>query len=649
MPGYYATDMTLVGTGSDGDTTFTLTEATAYNGGTLVSATTPDTDSFIQGIASMTGLSAKTANSSMSLFYDRGTTLNINNGNVLNLWTLYGTPSALDLFGSATGSGTMVMVGTSVTAISTFRVDGRDTLSYGGWRNYVVDLRNANTGPDSTGSTNTTNPTNRYYGVAWKQTAAFKTAVPMALDAIRYGRQTMSATAGTNTSVSYDAPLTSTAANFPQMAYYNDYNAGGTPTLSATAIGLAINGGYHRLGSLQEISGGYSAKGIISLGTSATAVYFDDANRNINFEDAYLTYNDFNRIEIRHASSTVRITAVAFSFIPRPAAVTATYVKATPRCNFEMHNSGSNVYLTSCSFTDMGTFIFLSGGTVQVYGCTFRRCNQIQIGGTTFGEQTLITNSTDLTGGVLITQPSDIQNSSFCHFDNNAVAIKITTAGEYSFNGHQFTGNTVEVDYTGTAATKTITNATTVAGVSFTFTSAGHGYSAGQKIVVKNVVSSTGSYNNAANEYFTIASVTTDTFTVNTAQSAGTYTSGGIATIPCLISPTNGSNVLYANCTASGGGYIVVDTPSVTLTFTGVVSNSEVRVIRVSDRMELGGIENTSGDYVFTHKFGGTLVDIYILHLDYQWYPIYNYTLLSSNASIPVSQIPDRQYDTGTV
>jgi hypothetical protein len=559
MPGYYATDLQLVGAGADGDATFALVEATAYAGGSLVSTSAPDTDSFIQGVASMTGLSSKSANTGMSLFYNRGSTLSVTGGNILNLWTIYATPSALDVFAATNGSGTMVIVGTSATNINSYRVDGSNTLSYGGWKNYIVDLRNTPTGPNNTSGSATTV---QYFGTAFRQIAAFKAAVPLALDAIRYGRQILSAIQGTSTTVNHTTPLTSTAANFPQMAYYNDYNAGGTPQLSATNIGLAVDGGFHRFGSLQEVSGGYLARGILRLGTDAAAVYFNDANRNINFEDVYLSYNDFNRIEIRHASSNVQMNSISVSFIPRPAAVSAGNAPATPRCNFEMH-AAATVGLTNCTFTDLGTFIFLAGGAVTVTGSTFRRCNQITPAGGTFSN-CLFTASNDSTGAIILTSPGNIANMSACTFTDNAVAIKITAAGTYSFIGHQFSGNTLQVDFTGTGT--------------------------------------------------------------------------------CTIVPSNGSNVSQANVTASGGGTITVNAPSVNLTFTGVVSNSEVRVIRVSDNVELGGIENTSGNYVFSHALGGTIVNIYILHLNYQWLAIRNYTLLAENATIPVQQIPDRQY-----
>lgn len=439
MPGYYATDLALVGTGSDGDTTFALVEATAYASGTLVSASVPDTDSFIQGLASMTGLSSKSANTGSSIVYNKGSTLTINNGSVLNLWGIFGIPSALDTF-AATNGGVMVLVGTSVSAISTYRVDGRDTIPYGGWQNYVVDLRNTPTGPNSAGG----GVTNQYFGLAFRQVAAFKTAAPMALDAVRYGRQTLTAINGTSTTVDNVSPLDSTAANFPQMAYYNDYNMGGTPQLSATNIGLAVNGGYHRFGSIQAIDGGYSAKGILSLGTAATAVYFNDANRSISLEDTYNTYADFNRIEIRHVSSTIIWSAITFQALG-----------SFSRGNFEMHDAAT-LTMTGCNFIDLGTFIFKS--TAAVHSTTFRRCQQVTPATATFDQETLFVNSNSATGAILLTATGQESNMHACNFTDNTVAIRIT--GTYSsnplvpsafyFDGFQFANNTWDVDFAGT-------------------------------------------------------------------------------------------------------------------------------------------------------------------------------------------------------
>jgi hypothetical protein len=447
MAGTYATDLLPVGTASVADTgTYptAIIELTGYASGSIVSTTTPDTDNFIQGIAGITGLSSKTTNTGNSLAYGRGSTLVINGGNCLNLWAMWSLPSALADFGSTNG-GIQVAVGTAAGSFSTYRVDGGDVSPYGGWKNYIVDLRNANTGPNSGGSTGVTNPTNSYYGATMWQIAAFKTAVPLAIDGIRYGRHTLSATGGTSTSVNNTTPLSSSAANFPQMSNYNDWNSGGTPT-----FGAAVDGGYHRFGQLQDVGGSYLARGILSLGTATTSVYFNDANRNVNFQDMFVTYNDFNRIEIRNAASTVIMDSCGFSFIPRDSTlIAAGSAPATPRCNFQMHDN-SLVKLDGCSFTDMGTFTFLPGAaTSYVNGTTFRRCNQVAPAGMAM-DDCLFTRSNDVTGAIVINSATEMAALSNCSFQNNTVGIKITASGNYTFNGHQFSGNTWQVEFTGT-------------------------------------------------------------------------------------------------------------------------------------------------------------------------------------------------------
>lgn len=455
MPGFYSTDFQPIGTASVADVGQTypanIVEFTGYIAGSIVSATTPDTDNFIQGTAGITGLSGKNANSGSSIAYDRGSTLVIDGGNVLNIWVMYGIPSALDVFAATNGSGIAVAVGTDTGSFSTYRVDGSDTAELGGWKNYMLDLRNTPTGPNSGGSTGITSPTNRYYGATYRQIASFKTVPPLAVDGIRYGRSTLTATQGTSTTVNNVDPLLSTAANFPQMSYYNDYNVGGTPQLSGTNIGTAVDGGYHRFGTLSQVAGGYQLKGVLSIGTTAASVYFNDANRNIFIEDAYLTYNAFNRIEIRNSASTVILNSCTFAFVPRSTLISAGNAPAEPRCNFEMHDNAF-VQLDSCSFTDMGTFTLLPGATnSEIISSTFRRCQTVFPNGIKI-TNTLFTNTQSTAGAIQYDSVADGENITFCNFTNNTVgpAIKITAAGTYNFIGHTFSGNTVQVEFSGT-------------------------------------------------------------------------------------------------------------------------------------------------------------------------------------------------------
>lgn len=105
-------------------------------------------------------------------------------------------------------------------------------------------------------------------------------------------------------------------------------------------------------------------------------------------------------------------------------------------------------------------------------------------------------------------------------------------------------------------------------------------------------------------------------------------------------------NCINNNNGLASSGDIIASTSSSTLTITGLKAGSEVRVYRTSDMEELTGIE--SSDTTFTWGFsvtGSVTVEIAILHLEYQYMRLYDVVLSSSDVSIPVQQIKDRNYD----
>jgi hypothetical protein len=84
----------------------------------------------------------------------------------------------------------------------------------------------------------------------------------------------------------------------------------------------------------------------------------------------------------------------------------------------------------------------------------------------------------------------------------------------------------------------------------------------------------------------------------------------------------------------------------VTLTLTGVRDGSEVRIYKAGTRAdELYGIESkqTGVDPSFTYT-SPEPVDIIVHSLGYQYWRLENYALGTTNASLPVSQIVDRNY-----
>lgn len=574
MAGTYSTDLTLIADGASG----TPAEANAYSSsGSLASG---DTDNAIQGLSAFVALTPTQANRGNSLLANNGTGLTLTAGQVVTLWGNFSVPGILNTFGNAQPGG-MIVVGTSTANISTYAIEGSDTYYEGGWRNYVLDPRNTPTGPENAGGTgNATSNTNQYYGVAYWQGTGPNRASPFNLDGVRRGRMIMTATGGTGTAVNNASPLTSSAANFPQMSNYDDYNGGGTPT-----FGSAVDGGFHRFGQARFQNGAYVCQGIISLGSTATATYFDDSSRTVVFGATPLTYADFNRLEIRNASSTVNLDSMSFSALGTVA-----------RGNFEMIDN-AQVNITGSSFLDMGTFIFQSNAAIE--NCAFRRCDLITIGNGTFTgctfSNSIATSSTSTT---------TLNNFDDCTF--------ISDGSNHAVNLGTISANTEM------SSNNTFTNYATANG------------STGNEAILVNV--NTGI-----------------TLTINVAPGTST---------PSVYN--------------TGAGTVVVQ-QVVTFTVRNIIAGTEIRIIEDEGGgvlTEIGGVENvdatptgeTSGfvvsadelntgryKVVYSYSFTANR-NVYLVahHLDYRH--VYDsYILGNTSETARINQIPDRQYDAGSI
>ena len=122
----------------------------------------------------------------------------------------------------------------------------------------------------------------------------------------------------------------------------------------------------------------------------------------------------------------------------------------------------------------------------------------------------------------------------------------------------------------------------------------------------------------------------------------------------CINVATNTTFALFPSFTSYIDGlqiYTNVDQTALyppeqkTLSLTGLIASSEVRIFTHGTTTELSGIENsgTSFDYNYTYA-PSTYVDIIIMHLNYNYYRIENYLLPASDGSIPIQQIGDRVY-----
>jgi len=97
----------------------------------------------------------------------------------------------------------------------------------------------------------------------------------------------------------------------------------------------------------------------------------------------------------------------------------------------------------------------------------------------------------------------------------------------------------------------------------------------------------------------------------------------------------------------SDSGNIYSPPAQYTFTLTNLIANSEVRMYDIDTAAEINGTESSTTTFSHSYIYAGSDIDFYvnILHIDYQWLQIDGLTLSNSDQSIPVQQIPDRNYD----
>lgn len=102
---------------------------------------------------------------------------------------------------------------------------------------------------------------------------------------------------------------------------------------------------------------------------------------------------------------------------------------------------------------------------------------------------------------------------------------------------------------------------------------------------------------------------------------------------------------IATSASTAGGSLTIDNSVSVSLQLTGLVANSEVRVYRSSDDVELAGVENSGTSFTYNYVHSAD-VDVYIVvaSLDYLIERFDPVTLTASGVSIPVQQTLDRVY-----
>jgi len=111
-----------------------------------------------------------------------------------------------------------------------------------------------------------------------------------------------------------------------------------------------------------------------------------------------------------------------------------------------------------------------------------------------------------------------------------------------------------------------------------------------------------------------------------------------------IINVTAGGDTPTVLYSGGGNGTYVVNNPK-TLTLTGLIANSEVRIYTHGTTDELAGVENSGTTFDYPYNYvAATYVDIVVHKADRIYYRIENYLLANADASLPVTQQFDRQY-----
>lgn len=330
-----------------------------------------ETDYYIQG----SNCCSKTFNATSlgGLVYTAGAGVTIPADGAFMAWQYFAAPNALD---TDANGGIRLIVGSATTAFKAWNLGGRDSYAYGGWQCLAVD-------PTLTADYTVGSPTSTLLTFGWAAniTNAVAKGNPFGMDALRYGRCELRVNGG---------DLANGYATFAGIAAAND----------ATSA---------RWGLLQAIEGGYKWQGLMTLGYTS-AVDFRDSNKSIVIANTKKVSANFNKIEVRQASSRVDWTGISIAALG-----------TVSKGRFEAIDD-ADINLENCTFTDMDTFVFKPASTVN--GSVFRRCGLVTTGGGTISNTTFDKPSGAV--GVAATNLSQLADCAFVS-DGTGHAVDLGT------------------------------------------------------------------------------------------------------------------------------------------------------------------------------------------------------------------------------
>lgn len=404
----YTTDLTTIAIGDIGIDAGTWGES-SDGGWDTGGAMVDDGNLYYNGVACVSAQLTKDSNGTgaagpATIMYLHTAAFTIPADGAALIHHLWAAPPALNTLAN---SGIIILAGTDLGNFYGWNASGSDfaPAPRGGWANYAINPAIAS--PDFTVGTITTY---NMIGMAVAATAQAR-GNPNACNAVRYGR---------------------CEAIFTDGDFANGY---------ATFNGYALvdSASANKWNLIDPVAGGYQIQGLMSLGTAGTPVDFRDENKSLSIINTINVTTAFNKIEVNNAASNIEWSAISISALG-----------TVSIGSFEMVDNAT-VLKTSCTFTDMGTFIYLSNATIL--NSIYRRCGIITTVSASFTGCTF-----DNAIGSTAVLCTDLIDISSCTFNSSgtghAMEIAPTGAGPHTINlsGNQFTGYAATDGSTGNEA-----------------------------------------------------------------------------------------------------------------------------------------------------------------------------------------------------
>lgn len=314
-----------------------------------------ETDYYIQGTSCMSKGAFASATKGM-IFDNSGDAGGSGTDGAYIAWMAHTAPNSLD---TLAGGGMRFLIGSSTSDYVHYYVGGSDTLTFLKWT--LVAVNEATSGDQAdTGTPSAT--VESFFGGLWDLPSGGPTkGAPNVIDGIRFGRCDIIVELGT----------------------------GGDPEATFAGILANLETASLRYGLLvqREPGAAFENSGLLQFGSSTNAVEFLDSNKTILIRDHPHVTANFHTWEVQNASSIVTLTNITVQAL------------GTTSPGRWVTTDNATLLWTTCNFTDMGVFGFLSNATLA--SCTFLRCAQITHGGATMNGSSVLESTVAAGSGAI--------------------------------------------------------------------------------------------------------------------------------------------------------------------------------------------------------------------------------------------------------